>query len=85
MNNRLDEYMVNCNACDDEFEAFYVDDDLWSCDNCGKLFDGESGRITNLTEKREFEQSFKGTKIAGMLNTEEEFIGDKEQMKSERW
>lgn len=83
MINDTDEYTVNCDYCEDEFSALKVDENLWSCKMCGKLFEGESGRVTNETEKAEFYRLYKGAKIAGMLNTEPEFQGDKER--TERW
>jgi hypothetical protein len=77
----MDEYTVNCTNCEDEFSASYVDENVWSCDQCGTLYEGESGRVVNITERDEFRKLYLGAKTAGMLNTESEFNGDKEILK----
>ena len=61
-------YTVNCTNCEDEFSATLIEDDLWSCDNCGYLYDSECGHITNETEKEDYYKLYKGAKIAGLIN-----------------
>jgi len=81
----MDKYIVDCTDCDDEISATYMDNDTWSCDQCGSLYEGENGQVVNITEREDYRKLYEGAVIAGMINIEEEFIGDKEQMKHERW
>jgi len=79
----MDKYSVNCYVCEEESPATKLGEDIWQCDNCNALWDGESGRVVNETEKAYYRSLYDGAKTAGILNTEPEFQGDKER--TERW
>jgi ribosomal protein L37AE/L43A len=81
----MDKYSVNCSQCEEEGPATMLEEYIWQCDNCGTTYDEESGRIVNETEKAYYSALYIGAKVAGILNTEPEFQGDKEQMRTERW
>lgn len=81
----MGKYLIQCPICEgDQYPAHKTYDNEFMCHNCNTIFSEGDIVLINIEDVERYKMEFRGAKIAGMI-PEKEFIGDREQMKAERW